>query len=268
MNESIKTRLRNVIPPRFQTKLRETCARVRYFGLRYKCPFCKARLRALLPCGLPFPVLREKKVVGSGIRQNALCPVCFAIDRHRLLYLYLLTKTDIFDRPMKLLHVAPEPRVADILKAQANIDYLSADLCPRNVMMEMDITDIRFPEEYFDAIICNHVLGNIVNDRKAFSELLRTLKPGGWAILQVPISRTLKRTYEDVTITTAAAREQAFGEGGQVRIYADDYKDRLMEAGFDVSVFKWTEAPEEFGGRQNVFALNEDESVYFVRKPR
>jgi hypothetical protein len=99
------------------------------------------------------------------------------------------------------------------------------------------------------------------------SELYRTLKPGGWAILQVPLSLTLKNTYEDASITTEAAREQAFGQNDHVRIYAADYKDRLTHAGFKVEVFKWVAEAESFGGRRNLFGLNEDESVFLSASP-
>ena len=254
------------LPERMRSRLRSTYARIAHFGFRFKCPFCKARVRAFLPFGLPFAVLKEKHVVGSGIRQNALCPICFAIDRHRLLYLFLLNKTNIFTAPTKLLHVAPEPAVSEILRRLPNVDYLSADLCPKNVMVAMDITAIQYPNENFNAIICNHVLGNVGDDRRAFSEIMRTLKPGGWAILQVPIARKLKQTYEDFSITTQADREQAFGEGFQVRLYAEDYQERLRAAGFIVEVFNWWDEPEKFGGRENSFALNQEESVYLVRK--
>jgi len=177
-----------------------------------------------------------------------------------------LWNTDVFDTPKRLLHVAPETRVADILFAQTNVDYLTADLHSREAMLRMDITDIRFPDSSFDAIICNHVLEHIIDDRKAMSELFRTLKPGGWAILQVPMSPSLEHTYEDASKTTAQAREEAFGQWDHVRIYAQDYEQRLAQAGFTVDIFRWTTRPDNFGGRKNVFGLNEQECVYFVRK--
>ncbi len=263
----VRREIASKLPSALRSRLRSTYARIAHFGFRFRCPFCSSRVRSFLAFGLPFPVLREKRVVGSGIRENALCPVCFAIDRHRLIYLYLKNKTTIFSQPTKLLHVAPEPRIAELLLAATNVDYLSADLCPEGVMVQMDITAIQYPDNNFDAIICNHVLGNIGDDRLAFKEILRTLKPGGWAILQVPISKTLDRTYEDFSITTEAGREQAFGEAHQIRIYAADFKDRLESAGFQVDVFNWTDEPEAFGGKSNLYALNPDESVYRVRKP-
>jgi SAM-dependent methyltransferase len=271
MKDAIKGLGRIFLPARFRPGLEAICAaykRVFYFGFRYKCPFCNSRLRTFLPFGLRFPVLKEEKVVGGGYRQNALCPICGSFDRERLLYLFLLRKTDVFEKPQKLLHVAPEARVADILRAKVTVDYLTADIAAENVMVKMDITDIRFPDDSFDAIICNHVLEHVIDDRKAMAELYRALKPGGWGVLQVPLSLSLKNTYEDALITTITGREEAFGQGDHVRIYAKDYQDRLAQAGFRVSVFEWVNEAESFGGGRNVFGLNEEECVYFVSKDR
>lgn len=241
--------------------------RVVYFGHRYRCPFCNARLRALQPFGFTFPVIQEKKVIAAG-RRLALCPVCGSLDRERLLYLYLRHRTHLFQRPMKVLHVAPELRLAAILRSLPNLDYLTADISGRNVMVPLDVTDIPFPDASFDAIICNHVLEHVPDDRKAMSRLYRVLKPGGWAILQVPLSPVLKATYEDFSIVTAAGREAAFGQDDHVRIYAADYRDRLVQAGFAVDVFQWATEPGEFGGPQNTFGLIPDEPVFVARRPQ
>jgi SAM-dependent methyltransferase len=254
--------LRRLIP----AGLRRALKALFFFGFRYRCPFCRSRLRALLPYGHAISALPKHHVIAGGYREHALCPVCGSKDRDRLLYLFLSRKTDVFDAPKRLLHVAPEPRVAAILSGQTNLDYLTADLHSDKVMLKMDITDIRLPDRSFDAIICNHVLEHVVDDRKAMSELFRILKPGGWAILQVPMSPSLEHTYEDASKTTPEAREEAFGQWDHVRIYAKDYEQRLTQAGFTVDVFRWTTAPERFGGRRNVFGLNEQECVYFLRR--
>jgi predicted SAM-dependent methyltransferase len=266
MIDTIKSFLRILIPAKLRPLSRVIFKRVYWFGFRYKCPFCNSRLRTFRPFGLKIPVLSEKKVVGGGYRINSICPVCGSIERERLLYLFLLSKTDILQHPQKVLHIAPEARVEDIFRKRAGMGYLSADLNPQNDMINMDITNIQFPDNSFDAIICNHVLEHIIDDRKAMSELYRSLKPGGWAILQVPLSSSLEKTYEDFSITTAAGREEAFGQEDHVRIYARDYKERLEQAGFEVNVFKWIDEPEYFGGRNNRFGLNKEECVFFACK--
>ncbi|MES2176308.1 MAG: methyltransferase domain-containing protein [Gemmatimonadota bacterium] len=262
MRDAIVWRLRRALGAKTRTALRKLSS----FGLRYVCPFCRARLRRFVPFGATFPVLQELAVVGGGYREQARCPVCRSLDRERLLYLYLLQQTDLFAKPQKVLHVAPEPRLAAALRASANIDYLSADLDPSEVMIRMDVTDIQFPDATFDVILCNHVLEHIPDDRRAMSELHRVLKPGGWAILQVPLSETLEHTYEDPSITSTAGREQAFGQEDHVRIYAADYRSRLAGAGFAVTVFRWVTNPTGFGGAPNIHGLNARESVYLAAR--
>jgi len=162
--------------------------------------------------------------------------------------------------------VAPESGLSDVLRDKSSLDYLTADIRSEGVMVRMDITNIQYPDCRFDCIICNHVLEHIIDDRKAMLELYRVLKPGGWAILQVPLSMSLKQTYEDSEILTEKDREEAFGKSDHVRIYANDYKDRLEQAGFKVGVFNWTNEATDFGGNTNRFGLNKEEHVYLARK--
>lgn len=265
MTSVIKNLLKAVIPERQWIKLRQTTNNARSFGWRYKCPICNSHLRRLFPCGLKFPVLSEKEVIGGGYRLNCQCPICGSNDRERLLYLYLSKKTNIFNENVKCLHLAPEGRLSDIIKKCPNIDYLTADLASTAVMVRMDITEINYPDDLFDVIICNHVLEHIIDDRKAMTELHRVLKPGGWGILQVPISLALDKTYEDLSVTTPSEREEVFGQSDHVRIYGIDYVDRLKESGFQVSQFKWWN-DREFSGSNNKYGLLQDENVFLVKK--
>ena len=245
-----------------------------YFGFRHECPFCRGHFRKFLPCGHKHSVLKDLDVVGAGYRLGCFCPRCRSRDRDRLLYLYLTNETGVFDDNVSLLHVAPERVLSKEFIKRRNIDYLTANLDPnaRNpgmaeVMVKMDVTDIQYPEHSFDAIVCCMVLEHVPDDRKAISEFYRTLKPGGWAVLQVPVSLALDTTVEDPTIKTREGREEAFGQADHVRLYAKDYKDRLEEAGFWVEKFEWAESPERYGGSANKYGLNEDEVVYCARKP-
>jgi predicted SAM-dependent methyltransferase len=270
MEETLKALLRPVIPARLRPRVKalyHAGLKVYFAGDRYICPICGSRLRKFLPGGLKLPVLKEKDVVGGGYYPNILCPICGSLDRTRLLYLYLSHKTNLFQKPQKVLHFAPEKAIEDEGRRVSGADYLTADLYADNVMLKVDITNIQFPDNSFNVIICNHVLEHVTDDRKAMREIYRVLKPGGWAILQVPISLVLEKTYEDFSITTRDGREQAFGQSDHVRLYARDYKDRLEQAGFKVNIFEWTAEAENFGARQNIFGLNEKETVYHVTKP-
>jgi predicted SAM-dependent methyltransferase len=215
---------------------------------------------------LDLPILKEKNVVGGGYRLNGHCPRCYSSDRERLIYLYLKNKTKLFYENLKVLHVAPEKNLQKVLKVRANIDYLSADFDSPLSMVKMDIAEIPYEDNSFDVIICNHVLEHIPKDRQAMSELYRVLKPGGWSILQVPISLSLDRTYEDPTVTASDEREKKFGQSDHVRIYAKDYKDRLESVGFTVEVYSFG---KEFGDTTiHKYALLKDEDIYLASKSR
>src|SRR5690606_19858714 len=141
-----------------------------------------------------------------------------------------------------------------LFRSYKNIDYVSADLDPRKAMTQQDITNTSFENDTFDLIFCAHVLEHIPDDMKAMRELLRILKPGGLAILQVPIKdffngMAIDKTYEDPGITDPKERERVFGQRDHVRIYGRDFKDRLENAGFKVSV-------DNFGDRLGTELLN------------
>jgi SAM-dependent methyltransferase len=262
-------RLRRVWRKRLKRGLLSTPLNyVMYFGFRYKCPFCRRYLRKFLPCGRKHSVLQDANVVGAGYRLDCRCPLCRSRDKERLLYLYLVNETTVFREPVRLLHVAPELQLRKEFEKHRNIRYLTADINPeKNVMVNMDITDIQYGQGSFDAVVCCHVLEHVSDDRKAMSELYRILKPGGWAILQVPISLSLDSTLEDPRITTPEGREKAFGQADHLRLYARDYKNRLEQAGFSVEEFKWTMSNENYGGSANRYGLNEDEVIYCASKP-
>ncbi|MCB2221446.1 MAG: methyltransferase domain-containing protein [Bacteroidetes bacterium] len=260
----MKQIIKKIIPGAYHQKIKRWGLRFFYYGNRYHCNVCQSHIRKWLPLGYDLPVLVEKQIVGAGLRE-ALCPVCGSSDRIRLLFHFLKTQTEIFDKKLKLLHIAPEPSLQFLFEHLQNIDYLSADLDPDGVMMQMDITKIPFPDNHFDAIICNHVLEHIPDDQKAMSELYRVLNTAGWAVLQVPFSKILKTTFEDAAVTSPQEREKVFGQTDHVRIYGLDYASRLKTAGFKVSRYQWSEdsSLKELGKKMK---LNADEPVFFCSK--
>jgi SAM-dependent methyltransferase len=130
---------------------------------------------------------------------GARCPWCQALERHRLVWWYFQSSTDLFDgRPKRMLHIAPERCLEPRLRAAIGAGYLTGDLRDPLAMERIDITDIRHPDSSFDVIYCSHVLEHVPDDRRAMAELRRVLKPSGWAVLLVPIFG--ERTVEDATI--------------------------------------------------------------------
>ena len=66
---------------------------------------------------------------------------------------------------------------------------------------------------------------------------LRILKPGGIALLMVPIVEGWETSYEDSTVTEESARLLHFGQRDHVRRYGRDFRDRVRRAGFELNEF-------------------------------
>lgn len=168
-------------------------------------------------------------------RKEAQCVHCGALERHRMLWLFLKKNTDLFDgKTRKMLHVAPEPCFESIFRDQLGSNYLTADLLNPKAMVKMDISDIKYPDESFDVIYCSHVLEHVPDDKKAMKEFFRVLKNSGWAILNVPITR--EKTFEDASIVDPKERLKVFGQEDHVRRYGPDYVERLRDTGFTVKI--------------------------------
>lgn len=169
-------------------------------------------------------------------RENALAPGSMSLERHRLLWLYLKEHTDFFNASYKMLHLAPEQCFYGLFRKMKNLDYLTADLDSPIADVKMDIHNIQYPDDSFDVVFCNHVLEHVMDDHQCMSELRRVLRPGGLAIMQVPLDNNLQKTDEDPSITDPEERKRRFGQYDHVRMYGQDYADRLEKAGFKVEV--------------------------------
>ena len=177
-------------------------------------------------------------------RENVLSPSTLSLERHRLLWLYLTNETSFFSAPLKVLHFAPEQAFYNRFRKLKNLDYTTTDLNSPLADVKADICDLPFKAAEFDFILCNHVLEHIPDDRAALSEIHRVLRPGGLALIMVPIDRNRHETFEDPQIVSPSARHEAFGHPYHVRVCGWDYADRIRASGFDVREAHSTEMPE------------------------
>jgi len=87
------------------------------------------------------------------------------------------------------------------------------------------------------------------------------LKPGGFAILQVPFfSPVPDKTFEDISITDKRDREKMFGQDDHVRKYGKDYPLRIGKGG--LAPFEDTFASELLESVQKKFGLVKEEVIY------
>jgi SAM-dependent methyltransferase len=194
-----------------------------------------------------------------------MCPRCGSLGRHRVDWLYLTSWTDALSRPIRLLHVAPEVCLEAPLRRLPGIAYRSADYDSTLAIDQVDIRDIHYPAESFDAVICNHVLHLIDDDRVAMHELYRVIAPGGWALLQSSVD-TARETTIDLVPAAPVPGEEGRYEEVLLRQYGRDYANLLEQAGFDVTVadFARYEPPDV----QRELGLDINETIFFCRKLR
>jgi SAM-dependent methyltransferase len=225
---------------------------VYYKGDKVECPVCNSTFSNFLPYGRLTP------------RDNALCPNCLALERHRLMYLYLKEKTNFFTEKQSLLHVAPEYCFIDRFEKLENLEYITADIESPLAKVKMDLHQIPFEEARFNVVFCNHVMEHVDDYHKCMTEIHRVLKPGGWAIIQSPQDWSKATTFEDPSITDPKERERIFWQNDHLRLFGRDYNKVLEKAGFTVKEDKFVmEMPKS---RSERYALPMEEIVYYCEK--
>src|SRR3954451_23657621 len=241
---------RALVPPRARRVVPRRLRLAIYRGDRVECPCCGGRFSRFMP--------------GLSHRATRVCPRCGAQERHRALWLYMRERTDLTGRDISILHWAPEYALQRSLSQLPNAFYVSADLDGDEAMQHMDITDVPFKDGSFDLIVCVHVLEHVPDDRRAIREMVRVLKPGGVALLLVPIVLE-QPTLEDPAIVTPEQRKEAYWQEDHVRLYGADFPERLREEGFEVTVDRWVRGLDrQTLERYGLFPL---EDVYVATKP-
>ena len=142
---------------------------------RFACPFCGY--------SGPFADVSSE----GGIRKNATCPACGSLERHRLQCLVIERLAERYDfSQMSILHFAPEPFFANRFRKLFR-DYTSADLSMKTAEVKADLRHLPFEADAYDFVFASHVLEHIKEDAQALEEIRRVLRPGGIAVLPVPI---------------------------------------------------------------------------------
>lgn len=144
-------------------------------GQGVRCPFCNYQGKAFISRGNE-----------QAVSYQSACPNCDSRSRHRGLF-HLLP--NFLDRgpDEEILVFAPEKilinHIHQITQAQIKTtDYNSTDVD----FPGEDIQNLRFEDNRFACIICNHVLEHVPEDQKALHELARITKPGGVVLITIP----------------------------------------------------------------------------------
>jgi SAM-dependent methyltransferase len=195
---------------------------------------------------------------GGGRRFDAKCPRCKSAERYRLFKLWLdrhpgrLANADV-------LHFAPEKSMIALIKPDAK-SYLTGDIQPGKADRVLNIEAVDLPDASFDCVVCSHILEH-VDDKKALSEIHRVLRPGGLAVIMIPVIEGWPQTYENPHAVTRDERTIHFGQYDHVRQYGADVRGRILAAGFSLSEFT-AEGPDVAR-----YGLLPGEKVFLAAKP-
>ncbi len=205
----------------------------------YCCPVCGYRG--------PFADL----VQPQGVRLHARCPACRCLERHRLQALVLDGLDQRLFRNARILHLAPEPFLEQRFRTLSR-RYIAADRFAGGVDCLANLEQLPFADESLDLVYASHVLEHVQDDRRAIAEIHRVLRPGGLAILPVPIQA-------QQTVEYGEARAD---EHHHVRAPGLDYYDRYR------SVFERVDevASGDFDPRYQLFALEPHEGRVRARR--
>ncbi|MCX7840360.1 MAG: class I SAM-dependent methyltransferase, partial [Anaerolineae bacterium] len=106
--------------------------------------------------------------------------------------------------------------------AESAIDFCRArGIAPERLALA-SLSELPFPDNFFDVVISFEVICNIADDQRAFDEIARVLKSGGYAIIQVPAYQWLW-SHHDIAV------------GHQRRYAARDLRAKIERAGMTVS---------------------------------
>ncbi len=236
---------------------------------KFRCNYCGKRSNKLDYDGINQPVIHKLKIIGAG-RRKCKCIHCGVNDRSRLELFYLRTQTRLLDTNTKyrVLMIAPEYHLYEVLNGRSNLRVDTGDINPKRYefadTVYSDLTSLQYEDQTFDWVICNHVLEHIPNDAKAMSEVYRVLKEGGRAMLQVPISLELASTYQNDDITTPEERLVHYGQEDHTRVYGQDYSDKLITTGFVLRMFDPSESISKNVRRR--LKINVEEKLYIVER--
>ena len=221
----LKKIVKNIFPQKLLFKL-EPSLRKAYSlffpGNKYHCTICEGSFNRFIQL------------------QNGelLCARCGSLPRDRRLF-DILKKENLLQE--KLLDFSPSRALYRKFKKIPGLEYFPSDFANEFISnYQFDITAIKLADNFFDLVICYHILEHVADDRKAMAELFRVLKPGGIMLLQSPFREG--EIFEDPTITSEDERTRYFGQKDHVRVYSvEGISERLNQAGFNVNVLQFNE---------------------------
>ena len=185
---------------------------------------------------------------------DTLCPRCESSPRHRAHRLFYDQQLGFAQRRGKLLYFAPE-RNLEYFRAIPSLEVKTSNYPDGEADYHLDILNMPFGEDEWDYIVCHRVVEHLKDDRAGLEAFLRVLKPGGFAVISVPIDAAIARTV-DYGKPNPLENEHYY-------YYGTDFRERIP-AGFEVQEFRFADT---FDAKQHHELALIDDWIFVCRKP-
>lgn len=217
------------------------------FLFRYKtgevyCPCCDKH----------FPRFRDERFYAdekrfnpemfSSSRQDVICDFCRSAPRHRIIAKWAEQNIELLKKS-EILYFAPELSMS-LWFRRHGIHVRTADLFDKRAELKLDITALDLPDASVDVVFCNHILEHVSDYRVALSELHRVIRKDGVLIISFPIDYASEGVREE---DTGSVRERIslFGQYDHLRVFGNDSRKILENAGFKTDAIDISQMPDE-----------------------
>ncbi len=161
----------------------------------------------------------------------SICPVCGSFDRHRHLVLGMREVLSDQDRvPRTLLGLSLAPAMSYLLAHEGLGRCFKSDYDGRDPRHEheviADLARAGFGDAVFDWVVCSHVLEHVPDLEPAVDELVRVLRPGGLAWIQV--------AYQQGLVQSCRIPLDPHDFDAHVWRFGTDFTARLARPGWEV----------------------------------
>lgn len=240
--------------------------KLRYFGFKYYCAACESYSSQFLDFDLS-SLHVSGGIIPNKVVPNTLCPRCYSHVHHRLMWTVLPNLLAQLKRQneahKRILHFAPEPFSIPRLQKLAGVQYIQTDYMRTDIDVMLDMCRLGLVSNSVDLVIASHVLEHVDDDGAALQEIYRVLKPGGKAVILVPL--LAQESFELPNVKDPFDRKKYYGQSDHVRAYGLDLQSKIEKYGLEVRVI-YAEEFKEFD--RNSYLLPIQGRLFLATKPK